>query len=81
MIKGVGIVAGTKDDVELIEFLFSIIYDWGLKKAHHGLQLYRRTKEVLQKYINHPNVDIILSAKQTIGIPQLHRWLTTSEPI
>ena len=32
------------------------------------------TRDVLQKYIHHPNVDIILS-KSDHGIPQLHRWL------
>ena len=31
------------------------------------------TREVLQKYIHHPNLDIILSSEH--GIPQLHQWL------
>ena len=60
MIKGVGIVAGTKNDVELIEFFIHHHLRLGFKKIHiMDFNSTDGTREVLQRYIDHPNLDII----------------------
>ena len=73
--KGVGIITGTKNDVELIEFFIHHHLRLGFKKIHiMDFNSTDGTKDILQKYIGHPNLDIILS-EANHGIPQLHRWL------
>ena len=69
-----------KNDVELIEFLCCI--NWlASKNSHHGLQL-TMERDVLQEYIHHPNVDIILSksdlAYQVTPVARLRAYLEPS---
>ena len=75
MIKGVGVITGTKDDVELIEFFILHHLRIGFKKIHiMDFNSTDGTRDILKKYMDHPQLDIILS-EASHGTPNLHRWL------
>ena len=72
--KGVGIVAGTKNDCELIESFILHHLRIGFSKIHiMDFNSTDGTKEILERYIDHPKLEIASLLREVDGLYRLPR--------